>query len=255
MSAGQDLLTEGLWIFYPKIMTNLKATQKIKNSKLFLATFVALNLLTIPLRAAKILVEENAVPTASGQTSQTIEKGTSVGRMAAQKYFVKDVQTGGNINTRLLSLHIGGYLHSKAYQWGNRASAEQAGVQTTGVTYKIGEWTQTMDLNLRVDYFQFEIERERPIKISFLPLLTFPDSATNFPLYFGIGAGPGIFLSQMAKESSLSLDYQLIFGVRWNDIWHNSGFFIESGIKDHLHVLSDGQFTSQFLTAGAVFKL
>lgn len=236
-------------------MKKFKIQKFIRISSIAVSTLLATQLITSQSWAAKILVEENAVPAQSGSSSQNIEKGTSVGRAAAQKYFAKEVQTGGSINTRLLSLHIGGYLHSKAYQWGNRASNEQVGVQTTGVTYKIGEWTQTMDLNLRVDYFQYEIEKDRPIKISFLPLLTFPDSATNFPLYFGIGAGPGVFLSQIAKESSLSLDYQLIFGVRWNDIWHNSGFFIESGIKDHLHVLSDGQFTSQFLTAGAVFKL
>jgi hypothetical protein len=200
----------------------------------------------------KILVEDNAL---AAPSSESVPKGTAVGRAAAQKYFVKDVQTGSYINSRLLSLHIGGYLHSKAYQWGETSSSEKVGVQTTGVTYKVGEWTQMMDLNLRVDYFQYEVAHERPIKISFLPLLTFPDSATGFPLYFGLGAGPGIFLSQMEKESVLSLDYQLIFGVRWNDIWRSSGFFIESGIKDHLHVLSDGQFTSQFLTAGAVFRL
>jgi hypothetical protein len=216
------------------------------------ASLLTISLMTLEPLEAKILVEENVVPVPS---SQAIEKGTSVGRAAAQKYFVKDAQASSVVNTRLLSLHVGGYLRSKAYQWGGNASAERAGMQTTGVTYKIGEWTQTMDLNLRVDYLQYEIENQKPIKISFLPLLTFPDAATNFPIYFGLGAGPGIFLSQMAKESNLSLDYQLIFGVRWNDIWKSSGFFIESGIKDHIHVLSDGQFTSQFLTAGAVFRL
>lgn len=201
--------------------------------------------------AQRILVEDNV----GASTSSSIEKGTKVGRAAAQKYFIKEDSSSGVVNTRLLSLHIGGYLRSKAYQWGDRASDESIGVQTTGVTYKIGEWPQTMDLNLRIDYMQFEVGRSRPIKVSFLSMMTFPDSATGFPLYFGAGIGPGIFLSQMLGESVLSLDYQLIFGVRWTDIWRNSGFFIESGIKDHLHVLSDGQFTSQFLTAGAVFKL
>jgi hypothetical protein len=219
--------------------------------RLFFTFLVAGTLFSPSLQAAKILVEQG-LPDA---TSESIEKGTRVGRAAAQKYFVKDAVTSSTVNTRLLSLHVGGYLRSKAYNWGDRVSEERVGAQTTGVTYKIGEWAQTMDLNIRLDYFQFTVENERPIKISFLPLLTFPDAATGFPLYFGVGAGPGLFLSQMAKESNLSLDYQLIFGMRWNDIWNNSGFFIESGIKDHLHVLSDGQFTSQFLTAGAVFKL
>lgn len=215
--------------------------------------FSTLSILTCSnISKARLLVEEN-VKTSSG--SQSSEKEVSVGRVAAQKYFAKDSQVSSNLNSRLLSLHIGGYLHSRAYQWGNKPNSERVGVQTTGVTYKIGEWPQIMDLNLRVDYFQFEVDHVKPIKISFLPLITFPDSATGFPLYFGVGAGPGIFLSQLSKESNLTLDYQLIFGLRWTDIWQNSGFFIESGIKDHIHVLSDGQFTSQFMSAGAVFKL
>lgn len=229
-------------------------------------------------RADKILVEENAIlpPTSdsppfasknfdneSQKSSGTFlrspsrkpQNGVLVGRAAAQKYFVKSENAPSFGNSRLLSLHFGGYLRSKAYQWGSSSTFERAGVQTTGVTYKVGEWTQAMDLNLRIDYMQYEFENSKPIKISFLPLLTFPDSATEFPIYFGIGAGPGIFISQMERESNLSLDYQLIFGVRWLDIWHQSGFFIESGIKDHIHLLSDGQFMSQFLTAGAVFRL
>lgn len=226
---------------------NVKSSKQFKLWRLgLLVNFVAILAMT-PSLQAKLLVEDNV-------SSDSVEPGTSVGRSAAQKYFVKE-QTYNGVNSRLLSLHVGGFLRSKAYQWGEQTTAERAGVQTTGVTYKVGEWTRTMDLNLRLDYFQYEVGQDKPIKISFLPLLTFPDSGTNFPIYFGVGAGPGIFLSQMAKESSVSLDYQLIFGVRWNDIWDKNGFFIESGIKDHIHVLSDGQFTSQFLTAGAVFKL
>lgn len=236
---------------YAKFMNFKKKRNQFNAYKVFLTLVGVLFVFNSPATAAKILVEEGVgIPAGEG----TIQKGATVGRAAAQKYFTKEIRTS-SINTRLLSLHIGGYLRSKAYQWGDKTSVEGPGARTTGVTYKIGEWPQTMDLNIRLDYFQYDIEREHPIKISFLPLLTFPDSATNFPLYFGVGAGPGIFLSQMAQESSLSLDYQLIFGVRWNDIWRTSGFFIESGIKDHIHVLSDGQFTSQFLTAGAVFKL
>lgn len=201
---------------------------------------------------AKVLVEEGVHPEVH---SQAIEPGTQVGRAAAQKYFTKEIKSETIMNHRLLSLHFGGYLRSKSYQWGTESTSESTGVQTVGVTYKVGEWPQLMDLNLRIDYFLYELEKIKPIKISFIPLLTFPDAGANFPLYFGLGVGPGLFLNQISKESSLSLDYQLIFGLRWNDIWRSSGFFIESGIKDHIHVLSDGQFTSQFLTAGAVFKL
>ncbi len=219
--------------------------------KVGLLLTLLINLLVVSnAKAEKILIEESP-----NFSKETPSKGSVVGRAAAQKYFIKDTTSDNYSNTRLLSLHIGGYLRSKAYQWGDRSSLEKVGAQTTGATYKIGEWAQLMDLNLRVDYLQYEIDGAHPIKISFIPLLTFPDAAARFPLYFGLGAGPGFFLSQMSKESNLSLDYQLIFGIRWNDIWRSSGFFIESGIKDHIHVLSDGQFTSQFMTAGAVFRL
>ena len=198
----------------------------------------------------KVLVEDNV------NVSTTSSLPPKVGRSAAQKYFVKDhQQTDDTINTRLLSLHIGGYIHSKASQWGDESYAHRVGGKTMGVTYKIGEWVRTMDLNLRIDYFQYELGNEKPIKVSFVPLMTFPDASTNFPLYFGLGAGMGFFLNQLERESNLSMDYQLIFGVRWTDLWNHSGIFIESGIKDHVHLLSDGKFTSQFLTAGAVFKL
>lgn len=224
--------------------------------------------------AARILVEDNVkVSESPSVESPSVESSSfssrarrssdlptrlpvKVGRTAAQKYFVKEGQDDDSgVNTRLLSLHVGGYLKSKAMQWGSQATSEQVGVQTMGVTYKIGEWVRTMDLNLRIDYFQYEVDKEKPIKVSFLPLLTFPDAATDFPLYFGMGLGAGFFLKQMQRESNLSIDYQLVFGIRWTDLWNKSGFFIESGIKDHIHLLSDGQFTSQFLTAGAVFKL
>lgn len=218
------------------------------------------------LYAARILVEDNVKIGDDSPDQSNSSRSSSnplpsrlprVGRAAAQKYFVKDAQDDddGGANSRLLSLHIGGYLKSKAHQWGSQATSEQVGVQTMGVTYKIGEWVRSMDLNLRIDYFQYEVDKEKPIKVSFLPLLTFPDAATDFPLYFGMGLGGGFFLKQMERESNLSIDYQLVFGIRWTDLWNRSGFFIESGIKDHIHLLSDGQFSSQFLTAGAVFKL
>lgn len=214
--------------------------------------------------AERTLVEDNiplsdsmleSRPSSWNESSSSNSNQPRVGRAAAQKYFVKEPQYESGINTRLLSLHIGGYLKSRAHQWGSQPKSQHVGLETMGVTYKIGEWTRTMDLNLRVDYFQYQVDQEKPIKVSFLPLLTFPDAATNFPLYFGMGAGVGLFLNQLERESSLSLDYQLIFGFRWTDLWNRGGIFIESGIKDHFHLLSDGQFSSQFLTAGAVFKL
>jgi hypothetical protein len=190
--------------------------------------------------AARILVEENKTP--------------EVGRAAAQKFFTKSNDSIPN-SSRILSLHAGGYINSKSREWGKSGISERTGYQTLGVTYKIGEWARSMDLSMRIDYLQYAFLQKNPIKLSVLPMFTFPDSASNFPLYFGGGLGAGVFLTQLEKESNLALDYQLIFGLRLLDIWGHSGFFIESGIKDHVHLLSDGQFTGQFLVAGAVFSL
>jgi hypothetical protein len=49
------------------------------------------------------------------------------------------------------------------------------------------------------------------------------------------------------------LDYQLIAGARFFDVFENAGFFIESGLKNHLQLWDQGQFNGTFLSAGAVF--
>jgi hypothetical protein len=183
------------------------------------------------------------------------KKTLEVGREAAQKFFTKTKVSPSPSSSRTLSLHAGGYINSKSYDWGKSGVSERTGYQTLGVTYKIGEWSRAMDLSMRIDYLQYAFLNKNPIKLSVLPMLTFPDAASNFPIYFGGGLGAGVFLTQLERESNISLDYQLIFGLRLQDIWGHSGFFIESGIKDHVHLLSDGQFTGQFLVAGAVFSL
>ena len=72
-------------------------------------------------------------------------------------------------------------------------------------------------------------------------------------LYFGFAAGPGIFFKQLEDESSLSLDYQLFLGLRLFNIFDSTGFYIESGLRNHLHITSDGQLNGTYFGAGAVF--
>lgn len=177
-----------------------------------------------------------------------------IGVEAAQKYFTpgRSISSGSG---RLLSLHYSSFLKSRAYKWGTATSQDKTGWQGLGVTYKIGEWTNSMDLNLRIDYLQYEVEDHKPIKLSFMPLVTFPDVKAEFPLYFGAGVGAGVFISQLERESTLTLDYSLLFGVRFTEIFGRGGFFLEGGIKDHLHVLSDGQFMGQYLGFGLVFSI
>ncbi|HVK61997.1 MAG TPA: hypothetical protein VM432_10620, partial [Bdellovibrionales bacterium] len=90
--------------------------------------------------------------------------------------------------------------------------------------------------------------------ISFLPVITFPDSAAKFPLYFGAGLGIGIFTSNLGgQESSLALEYQLLAGARIFDLFRNVGFFAETGLKNHLFLASDGQYNGFFVSMGPAF--
>jgi hypothetical protein len=206
-------------------------------------------------------------------TFQTVAKAAEplplVGRRAAAKYFEKrgpaateedgaqsaEVQTPSGPTDHYLAIHVGRMMGSKSYDWGSHNQTD-VGDFTAGITYRIGEWKNSMDLNLRLDFIQYKVDGEgeqKPLKLSILPLVTFPDASSKFPLYFGFGAGPGVFFRQTDNEASLSLDYQLIVGARFFDVVENAGFFIESGLKNHLQLWNSGQFNGTFLTAGAVF--
>ncbi|MFP5518766.1 MAG: hypothetical protein ACLGGX_02590 [Bdellovibrionia bacterium] len=188
-----------------------------------------------------------------------------VGREAAAKYFqgnrapdmeeqvVDSVKAFSGSSDRVLALHFGKYTHSQAYEWGGSGKETRVGQLNGGVTYRIGEWEKSMDLNLRVDYLEFDVRGEKATKLSIMPLITFPDAAAKFPLYFGIGGGLGVFFDQVEDESPLSFDYQLILGARFFEVFENTGFFIESGMKNHLHLLTSGQLNGSFFTFGAVF--
>jgi hypothetical protein len=72
-------------------------------------------------------------------------------------------------------------------------------------------------------------------------------------LYFGAGAGLGIFVKQLPSESQLALDYQLIGGARFLDVFDNVGIIVEAGLKNHLMLDFSGQYNGVFVNAGAVF--
>lgn len=199
------------------------------------------------------------------------EEAPRVGRRAAAKYFEKrgpaaeDGYQSAEIGERgggssgpsdhYLAVHVGRMMNSQSYEWGS-GNQSDVGELTAGVTYRIGEWKNSMDLNLRMDFIEYKVSgngEQKPLKLSILPLVTFPDASSKFPLYFGFGAGPGIFFRQTEGEASLSIDYQLIAGARFFDIFENAGFFIESGLKNHLQLWNSGQFNGTFLSAGAVF--
>jgi hypothetical protein len=183
-----------------------------------------------------------------------------VGRRAAAKYFENDQSNAdrtvasssgsGGSTEHVLMLHIGGFLSSHAYNWDG--GDDNAGKANYGVTYLLDTWS-SMDVNLRLDFNEYKLQDSHPIKLSILPLLTFPMAESHFPVYFGAGAGPGIFFKQANGYSNLSFDYQFVVGARFMDLYENLGAFAELGIKNHILLTSGGQFNGTALNVGAVF--
>ncbi len=185
-----------------------------------------------------------------------------VGRRAAAKYLSQagpgtDDESLAAVEKimpmdRLLMLHVGGYTSSVSYHWKDSEKRKNIGTATYGVTYLWDQW-KGLDVNLRFDFNEYKIDDERATKLSIMPLWTLPMAETDFPLYFGLGAGLGIFFVQLEDESNLSFDYQLVAGARFTDLYENFGAFLEFGLKNHLHLLSDGQVNGTAFSAGAVF--
>jgi len=181
----------------------------------------------------------------------------TVGRKAAEKYFQEDrkivEEEHSSSVENVLMLHLGRFINSQAYDWGSTSPLNDTGQALYGITYLFDQW-HGMDLNIRIDFHEFNVSNNRAVKIALLPLWTFPKVETRFPLYFGIGGGLGIFMQQLTNKSNLSFDYQFIMGARFLDITPGFGAFVEFGLKNHLHLLSNGQFNGTNFAGGVVFN-
>lgn len=195
----------------------------------------------------------------SKKSRSTVPPKGKVGRKAAAKYMGVNAQPEREIaslapNDHYLALHFGTFVSDNAYRWGLPDAQENVGRWQFGVTYRVGEWVNSMDLGIRLDLLSYSLGEGRANKLSFAPLIMFPDASSKFPLYFGAGAGPGVFINQIGNKSVLSLDYQIFGGVRFFDVVGMTGFFVEAGLKNHFLLLSDGQFNGTYVTAGTVFS-
>lgn len=234
--------------------------EKLELSYLFkLEVLVKKILLIILLLNLRTLLAYSAEP-----TPQDMDLPPKVGRDAAAKYFEKrngaqdvsdkiqhKVLSGGALH--YLSLGVSHYAASQSYLWGRQGQQEGIAKDGIDMTYRAGEMYRFMDLSLRISYNEFSLGGEDGSKLSFMPLLSFPEASAKFPLYFGIGAGVGVFLTQVNGKSPLSLDYQLVIGSRFLDIFENTGFFVEAGLKNHLLLTSSGQMNGTFMAGGLVF--
>lgn len=152
-----------------------------------------------------------------------------------------------------LAVGISSYTNTKAYNWGSDTSEDDVGKAGVDMSYRLNQDYELFDQMVRVSYSEFKPVGKRATKMSFLYGITFPDAGSQFPLYFGLAAGPGIFFKQIEGESSLALDYQMFVGLRLFNLFEKTGFFVEGGLKNHLHITSDGQLNGTFVSAGAVF--
>ncbi len=211
-------------------------------------------------------ISEPSAPSQLASEPAKSPETPTVGRKAAGKYMGAKgaaANTGSTDTQRrrpaaassdhYLAVHMGSFISDNSYQWGTPSNQTNVGSWNIGVTYRIGEWHNSMDLGLRVDLQSYSLRDGRANKLSFVPVITFPDAGAKFPLYFGGGIGFGVFTQQLPSESPLTLDYQLFAGVRFFDVINNTGFFVEAGLKNHFLVFSDGQFNGNFGALGCVF--
>ncbi len=196
------------------------------------------------------------------------ESQPETGKKAAQEYFIKrrknqKNKAGANRRhrqndslgsaERYLSLHLGLFFDEESYKWADGNEDEVSQING-GVTYRMGEWVHSMDMNFRADLTSYDLNQGKAVKLSLLPLITFPDVRSRFPLYFGAGAGLGIFFKQIKEESHIALDYQVVAGIRLFELVENMGLMAEVGMKNHILLISDGQFNGAFFSLGAVFE-
>lgn len=187
----------------------------------------------------------------------------AVGKEAARKYFkARQVEKAEDSDdssmkmtapgNRYLAVQLGTFISEKTYKWGN-GPFKDVGQLDFDVTYKVGEWTGSMDLLFKADVITYSLREGNASKLSLMPAIAFPDAASEFPLYFGAGAGLGIFFTQIEDESSLSFDWSVFAGARVFDVFNTIGLIAEVGVKNHILLLSDGQYNGVYVTLGTVF--
>jgi hypothetical protein len=275
-----------------KLRILMESARSVRNLAAVLTTAWALSLLAVELVHGQVFqdgmgaieITGQSPPSSAGAKPSNSRRDQArrsfkptVGRQAAAKYMSPQrpdqrAEGGGGTDSteaangdraarnpagtsadHYLALHVGSYLSDNSYKWGIPENQENVGRWNLGVTYRVGEWVNSMDLLMRFDVSRFALNEDSVTKFSFLPIITFPDASSRFPLYFGAGIGLGVFGTQLNGESSLALDYQLLAGARFFNIWDMTGLFVEGGIKNHVHIFSDGQFNGTYITTGLLF--
>ena len=160
-------------------------------------------------------------------------------------------ETGSSQPPHYMAVHFGTFFSNEHYNWAQ--GSNNLHNLNAGVTYRLGEWVNSMDFAIRVEYTNFVFDYYAAKQISIVPIITFPDASSHFPLYVGGGVGLGLFTQQVPSRSPVALDWQVFAGVRVLNIWDKVGVMVESGMKNHVLVGSPGQFNGVYVNVGAVF--
>ena len=203
----------------------------------------------------------------------SLANAPKVGRTAAARYFQLEKQaekrgtasneddssssyssSGKQLQDHFMALGFGTFSESTAYNWAHNGKAEGMGKWGADLTYRFAEQEYLFDEAFRISYNTFKPAEQDSSKLSVLYAITFPEAASRFPIYFGGAAGLGVYIKQIDQESLISFDYQLYLGLRAFNLFDSVGFYVEGGLRNHLHLTSDGQFNGTFLSLGTIFN-
>ncbi len=200
----------------------------------------------------------------TGESSYAAD-APKVGRAAAAKYFQKNgpdasdkasrymaSDSGISAEERYMTFGLSLFTKSESYNWGTTNKEVDVGQYGVDMLYRLNQ-ANYIDYSLKVVYSVYEVQSQRASKMSLMYAATLPDAGSQFPLYFGAAAGPGVFFTQLKDESFVTLDYQLYLGLRIFNLFGSTGFYVEGGMKNHLQLTSDGQLNGTYISAGAVF--
>src|SRR5665213_1048164 len=193
----------------------------------------------------------------SDDANPPMQNSPETGKAKAKQYFQSrkgEKAAGatvveGGAAPHILALQIGTFFSDNSYKWGD-SDHPSTGKLNAGVTYRMGEWVNSMDFSIRIEYTDFDFGNGVAKAISFSPIITFPDANSRFPLYFGAGVGAGLFVQQVHDRSPISLDWQVVVGARFFDVFEKIGFVVETGMKNHVLLFSEGQDNAVFVNVG-----
>ncbi len=155
-------------------------------------------------------------------------------------------------------IHMSGFLNSTSHSWGSDGRAEDMGRFNFGLTHFRGPSEWIGDVAIRTEFTTYRVGERQPVKLAALPMLFYPEWTDEFPIYFGLGVGLGIMFNAPKNESAFTFEYQVSLGLKFDKLFSSYegwGFFLEGGIKNHLSLLSKGEFDGEYIAAGVSFQL